>query len=218
MNCAALQICVGITKMITVHILRDGDELYAFKNSFCGKSPHYGCHTKKLPIAVGDDVVLASAPIFEGLAIGVGLTKSEAVESLSEFTTNSPVVFRIPLLDHAQTWAEMTKYPRIFDVYWGNFSLPSRPGDDILANRNKFVEDYKIVKKGGPQYARGEVPKVWDDHRELYKCAGGFIAVRSPYRGAVKDTPPPVGWLEVPSLYRDDARTIVRFTQGRSRK
>ena len=216
--CVLCTLCAGTTTMTTVHILWDGDKFYALKNRFCGKSPHYGYHTKKLPVDVGDDVVLASASTFEGLAIGVGLTESEAVESLREFTINSPIVYRVPLRDHAQTWAEMTKYPRIFDVYWGNFSLPSRPGDDVIANRNKFVEDYNIVKEGGPRYAHGEVPQVWDDHAEVYKCAGGFISVRSPYKGRVKSTPVPEGWKEVPPLYRADARTIVHFTQGRSRK
>jgi hypothetical protein len=205
--------------MTTVHILWDRDEFLVFKWPFNGKSNHFGSHTKKLSahIAVDAQVVLACAADNQPI-VGVGLTEEE---TLAEFEETAPgarsKIVKVKLKDHATTWAEMTKYPRIFDVYWGAFSLPCRPGDEIVANRNKFVDDYGIVKKGGPQYARGDVPHAWDDHGEVYKCKGGFVTVRSPYRGRVGDSPLPAEWTEIAPLYHEEARTIVRFVPGRTR-
>lgn len=78
-------------------------------------------------------------------------------------------------------YSEYTKYPKIFKyVYWGNFRL--RQDDDdfldenkIFANRNKFVQEYGIIKyHPKPRIKIKEQIltelRPWSRHIEYYKC------------------------------------------------
>jgi hypothetical protein len=206
--------------MPTVHIVWHAGEFRAFRR-YSGRSNHLGDHSKTLSshctsveLAYVDRSSEDNTPI-----VGAGATKSDALETLqTRNAPGEPTFISLPIEDHPVSWGEMTKYPRIFTVYWGNFAWPSHPGVEIINNRNTFVETYKIQKQGGPMYARGEVPREWDDHHELYKCAGGgFVSVRSPYEGRVGDAPVPPGWTEIEPIYHPDARTIMQFVRGRTR-
>lgn len=81
-------------------------------------------------------------------------------------------------------YSDLTKSPKIFaKCYWGNFKLDS--GDyekikKIAENRNKFAEEFELVK-----YVSNQRPlnASFFDHCELYKCKKGYVYINSPYHG-----------------------------------
>ena len=97
---------------------------------------------------------------------------------------------------------DATKYPKIFTCYWGNFKLNGEEKrvarEDIINNRNEFVELFKIKrstkhnymyqKKFFPEFKRNEFPKSKDknyyflDNVEQYITEHKYsIMVISPY-------------------------------------
>jgi hypothetical protein len=51
---------------------------------------------------------------------------------------------------HASNWAELTQYPKIYSrVYWGWYNIMrdrlNLPDEGIVHNRNRFIDDYKII-------------------------------------------------------------------------
>ena len=105
------------------------------------------------------------------------------------------------------TW---TKYPKIFNCYWGWFR--SLVEIDIILNRNRFVKDYNIkrlIKR--PQYV--ELDSNFDlrncvffDHTECYLDEDkNYILITSPYHPhqIVK------GWEQIYSLYMKGVKTFL---------
>ena len=92
---------------------------------------------------------------------------------------------------------QLTKYPKIFkNTYWGNFSTENRSDEElkeienIVNNRNKFVEDHSIVKHviKYPKYVFNflneliKKHKNYIDHVEAYKTSNDkYIILISPY-------------------------------------
>lgn len=91
--------------------------------------------------------------------------------------------FRSPVKD-------LTKYPELFDCYWGTFVL-SRLADEqekineIIENRNRFVEEYEIYGISSRTIKIGGGHKDAFDHVEKYlsrKRRGEALIVSSPYK------------------------------------
>lgn len=115
--------------------------------------------------------------------------------------------------------ASLTKYHKAFQrTYWGNFSTMAEnlgrqdPGhSDIIANRNKFVEDYEISNKWGLKSPVLDVEPIKDheqDHLEYYRTKnGGIVVICSNYN----TTPNPVLKMqEVAPLYSRATKTYLR--------
>ncbi len=88
---------------------------------------------------------------------------------------------------------ESTKYPELFkDTYWGMFNMLRDPAEkEVIENRNKFVEEYKITKKLRTS-RRILFSKLHDtvrlDHLELYKTEDNkILIVQSPYEGQLRN-------------------------------
>jgi hypothetical protein len=113
-------------------------------------------------------------------------------ESIKELLTEAPTELWIAVdnnqCDNILSFAERTKYPEIFTVYWGEFK-EYRPTDVIFENRNKFVEKYFIKKSCGHIYKhrmffdlifeRVAKENVNIDHNEFYDTGYSIIGVNS---------------------------------------
>jgi len=85
-----------------------------------------------------------------------------------------------------------TNYPEIYrHVYWSGFTLGDESHtEEIIENRNKFIEDFDIVKVDTSQ-TRGYIQKRLKnhsttrnttDHLEFYRnSSGGAVLLNSPY-------------------------------------
>ena len=85
------------------------------------------------------------------------------------------------------TTRSATKYPSLFNNYWGAFTLP-RNADaitpEIIANRNQFVEEFNIVRQATWQILQAFANSARHDHPEAYRtAAAGVILVCSNYSG-----------------------------------
>ena len=118
-----------------------------------------------------------------------------------------------------RTVAEATDFPDLFkDTYWGRFSVARNPDitPAIIANRNRFAEDWQIVARSRAMIPRPTVLGEVDyDHPELYKDKGGFFVLLVSHYGDVP--PPPVlGLRKVPPLYSTGATSYAgRFASLR---
>lgn len=76
-------------------------------------------------------------------------------------------------------YPDLTKYPKLFEkTYWGNFKVNEDTKiDDIVTNRNKFVEEFKIEKCLDARRPTNRLSIF--DHCELYKNANGLIYLKS---------------------------------------
>ncbi len=111
-----------------------------------------------------------------------------------------------------------TNYPNIFKkYYWGAFIIDNQSGitNDILNNRNKFIEEFNIIKYNKlPQYINRIIEayrqNMYLDHVECYKSSNNnYIIVSSPYGDIHKDNYINRGWIEYDKLYTKDACTYI---------
>ncbi len=121
-------------------------------------------------------------------------------------------------------YREMTNYPNIYDVYWGNFkydSLSNRDMNEIFENRNRFVLDYNISsKKIGLIKFKGIISDMrrqnsdYFDHSECYRTNDKkYILIVSPYKpfNEIKDKMQEFGFTEIYKLYTSCATTWIKI-------
>jgi hypothetical protein len=114
---------------------------------------------------------------------------------------------------------QLTKYPLLFKVYWGNFDATKNADDitkEIIENRNKLVETYKIK---GQSNAKSGYALMFDefgngrkeyDHPEVYSTTDGkIICITSVYNGCLPDEALEVGFKKVGPLYSRGATTFM---------
>lgn len=127
--------------------------------------------------------------------------------------------------------ARLTKYPELFiNTYWAGHKLFPGEKEDIIENRNKFVEEFflqdaKVVGRITDQHLRRKVlmkyfhdkedvfreTRVWD-HMEYYKLSSSdYVIITSPYAAREKtDIQMEVlGWKKYLPLYNNMATTYV---------
>ena len=121
-----------------------------------------------------------------------------------------------------------TKYPKIFTCYWGSAILDKDDiKDEIIENRNKFVEEFKISRlktcPAGLDKYLGEygffthrsINKYYD-HRECYYTKdNSYVLVMSPYicGDDMSEFFKMRGYKPYNKLYRDDAETFIRVVK-----
>lgn len=98
-----------------------------------------------------------------------------------------------------------TKSPKVFDVYWGNFTDSPYNSDDIIQNRNQFLHEYNLERAGYSPLSAFD--GVFFDHCETYKTKFGWVMIVSPY-GESKAIE---GFIEIYNLYCSYATTYVKF-------
>ena len=127
----------------------------------------------------------------------------------------------------------MTKYPKEFEhCYWSGFEYDLNNEDqnrlDIFENRNKFIEDNKIIKGYSvskvPKYITKEIDKLdkilRTDHIEYYFTKDNkFIILSSPYHVPEEDdiTYNKEGWQKIYKLYAQEAETYMKVIAKRKR-
>ena len=123
-------------------------------------------------------------------------------------------------LPGAPKFKDATDFPEIYaKTYWGRFP---REGVDpaVVERRNSFIGDHHISGVVQcPRYVEptyGTLPYNWDDHRETYKCRGGYLLVVSPFKS--DDDAAPEDWTEIPTIYTPATRTVIRFVPGRGKR
>lgn len=116
---------------------------------------------------------------------------------------------------------QSTKYPKLFeDTYWGRFNMLKDPADSkVIENRNKFIEEYKIIKNLR-RSRRILFCKLYDtvriDHLELYKTEDNkILIVQSPYEGQLRNltkTEEKIleSFKEIYPIYHLTARTYIK--------
>ena len=80
---------------------------------------------------------------------------------------------------------DATKYPSLFRNYWGNWTLPDERKvitPEIIENRNRFVEEFGVVREATWRILQAFGNNLCHDHPEAYRTAnGGVILVCSNY-------------------------------------
>ncbi len=89
---------------------------------------------------------------------------------------------------NVRRYSDLTEYPKLFKkTYWGCFKIMKDTKiDDIVINRNKFVDEFKIEKcfdAPKPKTTGSIELSEFFDHCELYKYVNGFVYIISPYGG-----------------------------------
>jgi hypothetical protein len=116
---------------------------------------------------------------------------------------------------------EKTNYPQLFKkTYWGTFNADTDPNysSKIVANRNLFVENYKIISVLEPK-DRDVVRNSCDlfDHDEYYKTRDGkVVLLTSPYPNRFQNPSlvtlaERLGFKQVFDLYCEKADSYIRF-------
>jgi hypothetical protein len=111
-----------------------------------------------------------------------------------------------------------TKYPKIFrGTYWGTLDFEYNKNsitDEILLNRNKFVEKYNVIKQ---QNIILKINKEFDklkgctDHIECYLTNDNkYILTSNPYNNNDKIYAE-FGWYPTEKLYRIGAMTYMKI-------
>ncbi len=124
-------------------------------------------------------------------------------------------------------YSQYTNYPRIFkDVYWGNFTINIKEEIsyresfmELCSNRNKFVEDFSIVKlinKPTRKITERTLDELypWCRHIEYYKCSDNKkIVIFSKFvkNENEHDTYIKKGYTMIPPLYALDQNTYMKF-------
>lgn len=126
-------------------------------------------------------------------------------------------------------YSKYTNYPRLFsNTYWGNFATENGPDAQIVANRNKFVQEYGILKhrQDYPKYLsrifgfkNGFFEYVGDfwDHVEVYETPNTYVIVSSPYVAAGFDEIP-VQFTNICPIYATGATTFAAVIPKRRRR
>lgn len=121
-----------------------------------------------------------------------------------------------------KSWAEWTKYPKLFEsVYWGNFSscefedgsFDNKPDEQIIQNRNEFISTYHIKKMGKPKKTIDNFIHInfldrnkfnFIDHIEYYKTDDNkIIIISSPYSLTDEDIQKceKKGWVQIKNIF-----------------
>ena len=112
-----------------------------------------------------------------------------------------------------QRFRDLTEYPKLFEKsYWGNFPVKADTEiDEIVTNRNKFIEEFKIEKCLDAQRPTNAPPIF--DHCELYKNANGLIYITSPYgkHDQYEELAEKTGFTLYEKLYLLDSVTYYRL-------
>ena len=110
------------------------------------------------------------------------------------------------------------KYAEIYKkVYWSGFE----PNDDtyteeIINNRNKFIEEFDIVKVDTTEtlfrisdlLLNSKITQDFVDHLEFYRTkSGGVVILNSPYGSAINECP---GMEPYVKMYHADATTFIK--------
>lgn len=104
-----------------------------------------------------------------------------------------------------------TKYPALFNNYWGSFTIKENDtiAPEIIENRNRFVAEFGVSRPAGdralnPFFCSG--PDC--DHPETYKTqTGQIILICSNYGGL---PPAEFGMKPYLPLYTTTATTYIR--------
>jgi hypothetical protein len=116
-----------------------------------------------------------------------------------------------------------TKYPKIFDVYWGDFDFDKNIDlitSEVINNRNAFAEEF-ILKPGHPslRFYSYSACYIWD-HLELYftKIKHQYVFVTSPYMDIPKAHAmgAEIGMLPYRPLYGHNVPTLIKVFNARS--
>ena len=123
-----------------------------------------------------------------------------------------------------------TKYPKIFSCYWGAFGYNNGAlgiTDEIIENRNKFVEEFEITRRKeipirlntflGDYGLFGTNPRYYYDHVETYYTkTKQHIIIISPYFTSGSEYDEIVKYFEkggfklYKPLYSTSASTFIR--------
>jgi stalled ribosome rescue protein Dom34 len=128
-----------------------------------------------------------------------------------------------------------TKYPKIFDCYWGSFQYSNDAltiTDEIIENRNKFVEEFDIKRSKsipimldkylgiyGFYYYQQQGNNSYYDHVETYYTKNkDHIIIISPYfcNKDLTNFFKKRGYIEYNKLYSDGATTFIRVIKYNS--
>ena len=122
--------------------------------------------------------------------------------------------------------AELTKYPKIFkNIYWGVSDSEGNEGpssDEIIENRNAFVEEFNIIRTKRILKTIDEDLNLGNynefDHIESYYTIDKKnIIISSPYSPADKDGEFHLkkGFTQYKKLYHKDADTYIKIYDKR---
>jgi hypothetical protein len=110
----------------------------------------------------------------------------------------------------------LTRYPEIFDCYWGAFKIGNGIAEypAIIANRNRLAEENGIIRADGTmtvfRLLNALLSKHHADHPEAYRCAdGSILLVFSMYNGSIH-TLRNAGFTQTDPLYCLTAETWLR--------
>ena len=126
---------------------------------------------------------------------------------------------------------QSTQFPKIYiNTYWGSIPLHPHNGisQDIIINRNNFIQDYNINKcvKYPPKYIEKQIQNEIDlgicDHLEYYKTNDKrYIIISSPYKliGETKikteNEYNQNGWAQFLDLYSTNTSTYIKILDSR---
>ncbi len=122
----------------------------------------------------------------------------------------------------SQRYYELTEHPKLFsECYWGAFRVEEQNEDlmKIVSNRNRLVQDYKIVqfvdKNKVPAYVYNHtrVGGLKFDHTEFYKTEQGeWFIVNSPYGVSEADVIKlkSAGWTHIYQVYHQRAESLIK--------
>lgn len=131
-------------------------------------------------------------------------------------------------MNEIKYYREMTNYPNIYDVYWGDFMYDSSSDRDIdknmneiFENRNRFIPDYNISSKQTRLIRFKEIisdirsqNRDYFDHSECYKTNDKkYILIVSLYKpfNDIKDKMQEFGFTEIYKLYNSCATTWIKI-------
>lgn len=121
----------------------------------------------------------------------------------------------------------MTNYPKLYNVYWGDFkydSIRNNDMNDIFENKNRFVTDYNISNKQTgltkfKEYIENIRSQNYEhidhfDHIECYRTNDKkYILIVSPYipLDEIKDKMEKFGFVQIYKLYNNSATTWIKI-------
>jgi len=107
--------------------------------------------------------------------------------------------------------------PEIYKkVYWSGFSDDKTCSEEIINNRNKFIEEFDIVKVDTTEalfristaLKNSSITRDFVDHLEFYRTkSGGVVILNSPYGAGINECP---GMERYVKMYHLDANTFIR--------
>jgi len=117
-----------------------------------------------------------------------------------------------------------TKYPKIYTCYWGGFSCKkNKPSEDIISNRNRFVEDFKVQKRIDIPWYCNKYRSLDLDHLELYLTKDDrgiyhYVLLNSPYgiSPSMKNKMDDNGWIKLYKMYSYSAVTYYKIIKKTS--